>query len=82
MFLLFLKFGGKLTLNKTEQSFSVNKVKSALLTLLNQNSLESFKSYTALHSFATNHILFQKYKKVEVPKVFKYIQKLTVAYCV
>lgn len=81
MFLLFLKFGGKLTpLNKTEQSSSVNKVKSALLTLLNQYSLKFFKSYTALHSFATNHILFQKYKKVEVPKLLKYIQKLTIGY--
>lgn len=75
-----MKFDSKLTQNKTKKDPNVNE--STLLTLLNQNSLESFKSYTALHSFATNHILFQKYKKVEVPKVFKYIQKLTVAYCV
>lgn len=39
---------------------SVNKAKSALLTLKNQNFFNSFKINTALHVFITNYILFKK----------------------
>ena len=66
-------FDSKLTLNRTKQSLRLNKAKSAPLTLLNQNFFNSFKGNTALHIFATNYIQFQKWKKVEIFTVFKYI---------
>ena len=62
----------KLTLGKTKQSLSINKAKT-FLALLNQNSFNYFKCKSALHIFATIYILFQKWKKNEVFKVFKYI---------
>ena len=72
MFWSFLKFDSKRTLNKTKQSLSLNKAKSAFLTLLNKDSLSFSKITLCCIFFATNYILFQKCKKVEVFKVFKY----------
>ena len=66
----FLKFN---SLNKVKQSFSVKNIKSALLTILNQNSFNYVKSNIVLHIFTTNYIIFQKWTKVEVSKVFRYI---------
>ena len=63
MFSSLLKFDSKLTLNKTEQSLSVNEAKSAPLTLFNQNSFNFFKSNNALNIFTRNYILFQEWKK-------------------
>ena len=50
----------KVTLNNTKKRLSVNKPKSAVLTLLNQNPLTLSK----VTPLATNCILFQEQKKV------------------
>ena len=79
MFGWLLKFDSKFTLNKTKQSLSVDKAKSALKKCYLKLEFLS-KLFQKLHIFTINYILFQKYEKVEVFNVFEYIEKLTVAY--
>ena len=57
----------ELNLNKSTQSLIINKTKSALLTLLNQNPFKSFKSNNTLH-ISVNYNLLQKWKKIKVLK--------------
>ena len=65
-----LKFDSKLTLNKTKQSLSINKAKSALLILLNQNSFNFF-NYHCVAYFCNKLHSISEMKKVEVLTAFK-----------